>query len=102
MAHDDEHTPAETPLARASSISFTTAALVLEELALVLSIPALSPSRLNEEQMEKAVGIILEFGRRSVARSRTPERTETDRLRRENRQLSDQLFRLRAMKRTDP
>lgn len=68
MADDDEHTPVDNPRARHSSVTLSTAGLVLEALASRLSLPPLSPSRMDQETKDDATGIILDYFRRALER----------------------------------
>jgi len=88
---DDESTPVSTPRARRSSVSVSTAELVLESLAARLSLPALSPSDLRDEDREDAVAIVLDHCRAAASRAIASERRECDRLRAELRTAEERL-----------
>lgn len=107
MDHDDEHTPADTPRARASSVSKVTSELVLELLAACFSAPWLSPEKLRKagraEELDAACEIIADNARAAVSRALRVERVESNKVLEQNRALEVKLdIARRAMVRNEP
>lgn len=129
---DDERTPVDTPRAQRSSVTVSATDVLLQRLAIDLSVPMLSPDELTPEQHEIAVEIVLNHVQSALDRFLKAERSVSNRIQERNRALEDkltaaqaaliqtksklaaateelarakedqqELFRLRAMKRTD-
>jgi hypothetical protein len=75
---DDERTPVDTPRAKPSSLSVSTAELVLTQLAVRLSLPALLPDNLDAEARSDAADIVLVHCQVLASRGIATVRAERD------------------------